>query len=198
MKLFTLILISTLGAVQSFCSWNNCIESSGSNAWCDANRGRCTGNCNGKWCLDAPAPTPVPAPRDAFCSWNGCTETKGSNNWCDANKGRCTGNCGGKWCPAIQGVVTTPAPTPKPTPAPTDKSDKVCKAFGWGDPHMITFDGLKFDAQARGEVILSKSLQDSGYMIQGRFEPFKPTMNGSPTGMYNRCLAATMHINFSQ
>ena len=60
---------------------------------------------------------------------------------------------------------------------------RTCKAMGWGDPHMVTFDGLKYHAQALGEVILSKSL-DSDYMIQGRFERFRSDFGGSPTGTF--------------
>ncbi len=43
-----------------------------------------------------------------------------------------------------------------------------CIATGWGDPHIITFDGLEYDCQVNGEVVMVKSL-DSEFEIQGRF-----------------------------
>lgn len=68
-------------------------------------------------------------------------------------------------------------------PSDAQRLGRTCKAIGWGDPHMVTFDGLKYDAQALGEVILSKSLE-SDYMIQGRFERFRSNFDGSPTGTF--------------
>lgn len=49
------------------------------------------------------------------------------------------------------------------------KGSEVCVARGTGDPHMRTFDGIKYDAHAKGEVILVKSL-NSTFEIQARFE----------------------------
>jgi len=45
----------------------------------------------------------------------------------------------------------------------------VCKANAWGDPHMVTFDGLKFDAQPKGEATFLTS-EDPKLEIQGRLE----------------------------
>jgi len=45
---------------------------------------------------------------------------------------------------------------------------EVCAHF-WGDPHLVTFDGLKYDCQGEGEFVLLSSL-DSSFEIQGRFE----------------------------
>jgi hypothetical protein len=39
----------------------------------------------------------------------------------------------------------------------------------WGDPHLVTFDGLKYDFQASGEFILARSL-DSSFEVQ---QPYK-------------------------
>jgi len=50
--------------------------------------------------------------------------------------------------------------------SPSNQVD--CIATGWGDPHIITFDGVAYDCQVDGEVILVKSL-DSEFEIQGRF-----------------------------
>jgi len=38
-----------------------------------------------------------------------------------------------------------------------------------GDPHMTTFDGLKYDCQGAGEFVIAKSL-DSGFEVRGRFQ----------------------------
>ena len=79
----------------------------------------------------------------------------------------------------------TTGPTPGPTPGPTqDPAKRVCVGKGWGDPHMVTFDGLKFNAQTRGEVIVSTSLQDPGYMIQGRFVPTNRGKLNKMTGTF--------------
>ncbi len=38
--------------------------------------------------------------------------------------------------------------------------DRIFRAFGWGDPHLVTFDGLKYDVQPVGELVFVKSLED--------------------------------------
>lgn len=48
----------------------------------------------------------------------------------------------------------------------------VFEAIGWGDPHMITFDGLSYDCQAEGEMILMKTLGSDFLEVQGRFTPW--------------------------
>ena len=50
----------------------------------------------------------------------------------------------------------------------------------WGDPHIVTFDGLKYDCQGTGEYILSKSM-DSNFQLQGRFEKFENDTQGTVT-----------------
>lgn len=54
-----------------------------------------------------------------------------------------------------------------PTPLPTPEVENFT-AIVITDPHLRTFDGLRFDCQASGEFILARSF-DAGLMIQGRF-----------------------------
>jgi hypothetical protein len=39
----------------------------------------------------------------------------------------------------------------------------------WGDPHIITFDGQRYDCQGRGEFVLAMSKGDDPLKIHGRF-----------------------------
>ncbi len=43
-----------------------------------------------------------------------------------------------------------------------------------GDPHIFTFDRLRFDCQARGEFTTVTSLQTPGFKVQERFHPVTP------------------------
>ena len=49
-------------------------------------------------------------------------------------------------------------------------------ASTYSDPHVLTFDGLKYDCQGGGDFILSKSM-DSDFELQGRFYQ-QPGSNG--------------------
>jgi hypothetical protein len=65
--------------------------------------------------------------------------------------------------------VTSPGDIPgngceedKPKPQPQDGGGTT-----WGDPHLVTFDGIKYDHHAVGEFILAKST-DSNFEVQVR------------------------------
>ena len=47
-----------------------------------------------------------------------------------------------------------------------------------GDPHIISWDGLKFDCQAAGEFITVTSLQDPTFQIQERFSEVSSNAGG--------------------
>jgi von Willebrand factor type D domain len=54
------------------------------------------------------------------------------------------------------------------------------KASWNGDPHMSTFDGLKYDCQGSGEFVVMKS-PNSTFTIQGRFVKFVPSKKPTVT-----------------
>eukprot|EP00980_Cylindrotheca_fusiformis_P012262 scaffold2995_cov130-Cylindrotheca_fusiformis.AAC.7 len=74
----------------------------------------------------------------------------------------------GKFC-------DTPSDPPAGTIVTTIEGDEnnvceMCRAHTHGDPHIITFDGLRYDAHVKGELTFLKSL-DSGFEIQARTQP---------------------------
>eukprot|EP00797_Seminavis_robusta_P033006 Sro755_g197590.1 Mucin 4, cell surface associated (345) ;mRNA; f:10614-11648 len=98
------------------------------------------------------------------------------------------------WSPSSgpTSVPTKPGDTPKPTrapipnrsfptplpPPPGQLKPKCTDNFGtiWGDVHVITFDGLKYDCQGEGEFQILTSLNEgSDFEIQGRFSRFHAT-----------------------
>jgi hypothetical protein len=62
--------------------------------------------------------------------------------------------------------VITVGKKDNPKPQPQDGGG----GSSWGDPHLVTFDGLKYDHQAVGEFILAKST-DSAFEVQARQSP---------------------------
>ncbi len=59
----------------------------------------------------------------------------------------CTTNCGTPPTPSV------PSPTPVPPPNPSTGNPII----SWGDPHLVTPDGMRYDFQARGDFVLAKS-----------------------------------------
>jgi choice-of-anchor C domain-containing protein len=77
----------------------------------------------------------------------------------------------------------TPTPTPTdsgtPTPTPTDSGTPTPPpppdhAQTYGDPHLVTFDGVHYDFQQVGEFVLTKSTVDN-FEIQVRQGPWAGT-----------------------
>jgi len=129
-----------------------------------------------------------------------CLEPLGFEDWGWSNGRYGMSGCTACECPLCPTEPPTPdqpptpateAPTPDPIPLPIK-----CMGFGadvLGDPHIRTFDGLKYDCQGEGEFQILKSLS-TGFQIQGRFQKFdedrRPTTtksvvwevgNGDPT-----------------
>jgi len=74
---------------------------------------------------------------------------------------------------AQQRTLTNTNKMPESLPA-------VCEervATAWGDPHLVTFDGIKYDCQGEGEFTLLKTMELDGngkpfLEVQGRFASF--------------------------
>ena len=53
----------------------------------------------------------------------------------------------------------------------------------FGDPHIITFDGLGFDCQAAGEFVMSTSIENPSFQIQEQFTRINSTSMCSQTSV---------------
>jgi len=76
-------------------------------------------------------------------------------------------------CEATNGEEQTPVQIDRPRL--TDKRNTACRsrncAQSWGDPHIITWDGLAYDFQSVGEFVLTTS-NDGRFDVQVRQTPF--------------------------
>lgn len=80
------------------------------------------------------------------------------------------------WENGDYGITLENAPPPAPF-----------KAFSFGDPHLVTFDGYGYDFQAVGEFTLM-DFSDSGFTVQVRQEPW----NNSDSVSVNTAIAAQL------
>jgi RHS repeat-associated protein len=87
----------------------------------------------------------------------------------DQSSGSCVTiyDCDGDGIPDSQ----DPAPYDPDNPNPGGGLGKG-EGNSWGDPHLVTFDGLAYDFQAVGEFILVRSLDDN-FEIQTRTAPWR-------------------------
>lgn len=115
-----------------------------------------------------------------------CAEPLGFEDWGWSNGRYGFGGCTACECPECptepptsgEPTAATLAPTPDPVPLPVK-----CMGFGgniMGDPHVHTFDGLKYDCQGEGEFTVVKSLKGD-FKVQARFVRFDPQKRPTST-----------------
>lgn len=97
-----------------------------------------------------------------------------------ANAICCDASLPGQSCNVLAQPQCAVSPSPRPTPDEDNftltSEEGSFYASVITDPHLRTFDGLRFDCQASGEFILSRS-SSQALMIQGRFSG--PSTSGS-------------------
>jgi hypothetical protein len=139
--------------------------------------GPCTGQPNGTSCNDGSACTTGDTCQGGVCVGsavtcavpgqcqiaNGCNPTSGCSYGHQPNGTSCTA-ASNPSAPATcqSGVCTIPAPPP--LTGPSSKS--------WGDPHLVTWDGLHYDFQVCGELVAVTD--NHGFTIQVRQEQAAP------------------------
>jgi len=159
---------------------NNCDVDTLQMFWpCDLDSRPCEGTC---WFVGDPLP-----PHPPSYEIEGCVPIKqarltsgsatnsgqcdkcadGQEGWpCDVDPPKCEGmECVGDVFDKVHAAEKDNAP---PSALELALAD-VCKASAWGDPHMVTFDGVKFDAQPKGEATFLTS-DEPRLVIQGRLE----------------------------
>ena len=68
----------------------------------------------------------------------------------------------------------------------------VYSACIYGDPHIVTLDGLKYTFNGKGEFILIET-EDGSFTMQGRMEPAKTANNLNALGTVFTAIVAIQH-----
>lgn len=104
--------------------------------------------------------------------WDTCKNTQGCGFFSFADNHRdADGKASCKLCNIGDGLDIKSGSNSYSVLAPADFKP-VCSgptAVAWGDPHMITFDGQRYDCQGRGEFVLAMSKGSDPLKIHGRF-----------------------------
>jgi hypothetical protein len=104
--------------------------------------------------------------------WESCKNTAGCGffTFTDLAK-HVDGNGSCKLCSIGDGLSRKTNSNTYSILAPADYEPVCAGPTGtvWGDPHMITFDGQRYDCQGRGEFVLAMSEGDDPLKIHGRF-----------------------------
>ncbi|GFH50342.1 hypothetical protein CTEN210_06818 [Chaetoceros tenuissimus] len=90
--------------------------------------------------------------------------------------------------------TTSIKPSPSPTASPSNCPSEPQSDLGWwsgmfGDPHISSFNRLRFDCQAAGRFITATSLESPAFMVQERF-----TAVGSTSTVCSRASVSTAFV----
>ncbi len=66
--------------------------------------------------------------------------------------------------------------------------------YGWGDPHLVTFDRQSYDFQGAGEFILVENSDDKPFVVQARMQPWKKSATSEPSKLVSVMTAVATRI----